>query len=174
MKSGLASVTLALLSALLLPSGGQSAPASGAARQVEPDLVGEWRAQIQFRTGAFAAIKDLEFMYVFNAGGTMTESSNYDAVPPVPPAYGIWRQTAPNQFEARYEFYVTQAASDLDDIMKHGGWPPAGRGIFSERITIADDGKTYTTTIRYEAFDRAGKAVEGGGEGTGTGVRLTF
>ena len=43
------------------------------------DLVGEWRAHLQFTSGAFAPVKDLEFMYVFNQGGTMTESSNYDA-----------------------------------------------------------------------------------------------
>ena len=45
-----------------------------------PDLVGQWRAKLQFTSGAFAPVKDLEFMYVFNLGGTMTESSNYDAV----------------------------------------------------------------------------------------------
>ena len=37
-------------------------------------------------------MKDLEFMYVFNVGGTMTASSNYDGAPPVPPAYGVWRR----------------------------------------------------------------------------------
>lgn len=31
-----------------------------------------------------------------------------------------------------------------------------------------------TATIHCEAFDRAGKEVERGGDGTGTGVRLTF
>ena len=35
-----------------------------------------------------AAMKNLEFMYVFDADGTMTESSNYDSFPPGPPAYG--------------------------------------------------------------------------------------
>src|SRR4051812_42743591 len=42
-------------------------------------LVGAWRSHVAFDSGAFANVKDLEFMYVFNAGGTMTESSNYDA-----------------------------------------------------------------------------------------------
>jgi len=51
------------------------------------NLVGAWQGKIQFTTGAFADTKDLEFMYAFNAGGTMAESSNYDAAPPVPPAY---------------------------------------------------------------------------------------
>lgn len=54
-------------------------------------LVGAWRSSLQFESGAFAAIKDLEFMYVFNEGGTMMESSNYDGAPPVPPAYGVWQ-----------------------------------------------------------------------------------
>ena len=83
-----------------------------------PELLGEWRAQLQFTSGAFAAIKDLEFMYVFNSGGTMTESSNYDAAPPVPPAYGIWRNVGPKQFEAKYEFYVTKPPTAFAEITK--------------------------------------------------------
>ena len=86
-----------------------------------PDLQGEWRAQLQFTSGAFAPIKDLEFMYVFNQGGTMTESSNYDASPPVPPAYGIWRKVGDRQFEAKYEFYVTKAPASFGEIAKGGG-----------------------------------------------------
>ncbi len=46
-------------------------------RYSDGSLVGAWRGKIQFKTGTFSTIKDLEFMYVFNAGGTMTESSNY-------------------------------------------------------------------------------------------------
>jgi hypothetical protein len=38
------------------------------------DLQGEWRAQLLFSSGAFAPIKELEFMYVFYQGRTMTES----------------------------------------------------------------------------------------------------
>ena len=77
---------LAVLTVLLLTAGctanppGQQAP-----------VVGAWRSKVQFETGALAGIKDLEFLYVFNAGGTLTESSNYDGAPPVPPAYGVWR-----------------------------------------------------------------------------------
>jgi len=58
------------------------------------DLVGAWKGKVQFKTGAFAAVTDLDFLYVFNAGGTMTESSNYDAAPPVTPAYGAWKRPA--------------------------------------------------------------------------------
>ena len=79
--------------------------ALAASHEASPtDLAGEWRAQLQFSSGAFAPIKDLEFMYVFNQGGTMTESSNYDASPPVPPAYGIWRKVSDKEYEAKYEF----------------------------------------------------------------------
>ena len=60
-----------------------------------PALVGAWKSNIQFKDGAFAEVKDLEFLYVFNAGGTMTESSNYDGSPPVPPAYGAWKEVGP-------------------------------------------------------------------------------
>jgi hypothetical protein len=138
------------------------------------DLVGEWRAQLQFTTGAFASIKDLEFMYVFNQGGTMTESSNYDASPPVPPAYGIWRKAGTREFEAKYEFYVTKPPATFNEIAKGGGWGPAGRGVFVERISISEDGKSFTSQIKYDQFDTAGKPAEGGGEATGRGVKLAF
>jgi len=58
-------------------------------------LMGAWRSQVQFTSGPFATVRDLEFMYVVHADGTLTESSNYDAAPPVPPAYGVWRETSP-------------------------------------------------------------------------------
>jgi hypothetical protein len=139
----------------------------------EHDLAGAWRATIDFESGAFAAIPDLEFMYVFNAGGTMTESSNYDGAPPVPPAYGIWRRTGPNGFEAEYRYYATKPPADLDDVVGGGGWMPAGHGVFTETITLSEDGRTFESTIRYEAFDRDGARVDGA-NARGRGVRLTF
>ncbi len=145
-----------------------------AAETAGADLVGEWRAQLQFTTGAFAPVKDLEFMYVFNQGGTMTESSNYDASPPVPPAYGIWRKVGIGEFEAKYEFYVTKPPAAFGEISKGGGWAPAGRGVFVERIKLSADGNSFTSTIKYVQFDTAGQAAEGGGEATGKGVKLTF
>jgi len=160
---------------VLLAVDGHSQPGPVAASGAAPiDLVGEWRAKLQFTSGAFAPVKDLEFMYVFNQGGTMTESSNYDASPPVPPAYGIWRKVSAREFEAKYEFYVTKAPATFDDITKGGGWAPAGRGVFVERITIGEDGKTFTSKIKYDQFDTAGKPAEGGGEATGQGVKMTF
>ena len=150
-----------------------AAASDTAAAAVDP-FVGEWRAKLQFTTGAFAPVKDLEFMYVFNHGGTMTESSNYDASPPVPPAYGIWRKVGERAYELKYEFYVTKAPAAFADIAKGGGWAPAGRGVFIEQITLSADGKGYTSKIRYDQFDTAGNPAEGGGEATAQGVRLEF
>jgi hypothetical protein len=137
-------------------------------------LVGAWRSQIHFSSGAFAPMKDLEFMYVFNQGGTMTESSNYDAAPPVPPAYGIWRATGPRQFELKYVFYITRAPAKVDEILSGGGWMPAGYGEFTEQVTLSKDGKTFTSNMKYVAFDPSGKPVEGGGEAKTNGRRIGF
>ena len=168
---------LVLVAVVLVSAVVRSAPAplaASAAGTAAADLQGEWRAKLQFSSGAFASIKDLEFMYSFNQGGTMTESSNYDASPPVPPAYGIWRKVGGKEYEAKYEFYVTVAPKDFDAIAKGGGWGLGGRGVFVERITLSDDGKSFTSKIKYDQFDTAGKPAEGGGEATGQGVKLTF
>jgi len=138
-----------------------------------PALIGAWRSTIQFETGAFASIKDLEFMYVFNAGGTLTESSNYDGAPPVPPAYGVWRQLGPAEFEARYEFYVT-SPSPPEAFKTGAGWLPSGRGVFTERITLSADGQSFTSTMKYEALGVKGEPVAGGGEAKGRAVRIRF
>src|SRR6266850_5140732 len=108
--------SLVLVPIALLAVAGRPRPTTlPASEQASSDLVGEWRAQLQFTSGAFAPVKDLEFMYVFNQGGTLTESSNYDASPPVPPAYGIWRKVGNKEFEAKYEFYVTKPPTSFDE-----------------------------------------------------------
>lgn len=163
-----------VLMVLIVLGGGSQLKPLTASHTAAPDLVGEWRAKLQFTSGAFAPIKDLEFMYVFNQGGTMTESSNYDASPPVPPAYGIWRKVGPREFEAKYEFYVTKAPAAFDQIVKGGGWAPAGRGVFVERITLSNDGMSFTSKIKYDQFDTKDKPAEGGGEATGRGLKLVF
>jgi hypothetical protein len=153
--------TIALLGCNVVP----------ARKEAPPPIIGAWRSSLQFSTGAFASIKDLEFMYVFNQGGTLTESSNYDGAPPVPPAYGVWRAISATEFEAKYEFYVTAPAPP--DAFKTGaGWLPSGRGIFTERITLAADGKSFTSVIKYDAFDAHGQPAEGGGTATGTATRI--
>ncbi len=160
--------SLAALAATLLLLG------CTADRPVSPEpLVGAWRSSVQFDTGALSDTKDLEFMYVFNAGGTLTESSNYDGAPPVPPAYGVWRSVGPNEFEARYEFFST-APSDGDVLKDGGGWLPSGRGVLTERITVAADGRTFTSTIRAELFDLRGKPFAGSGDARGRGERIRF
>ena len=171
------SLTIAtwMLSALLLTCGYASASPSGAAKDLgDEGLVGAWRSQVQFTSGAFASVKDLELMYAFNAGGTMTESSNYDGSPPVPPAYGVWRKVAAGQYEARYSFYVTKAPKAFDDIAKGGGWSPGGIGVIVEKIALAGDGKTYRSTLRVDIFDETGKLIESGSEAFGRGSRMSF
>jgi len=137
-------------------------------RTAEPSLAGAWRAKVQFTEGSFAEVRDLEFLYVFNAGGTLVESSNYDAAPPVPPAYGEWRPTAPGRFEARYVFFTTRASDD------DSGWLPAGSGVLTEKIELASDGRSYESALMLELFDVAGKPVPGGGRGAVHAQRAGF
>ncbi|MCW8806689.1 MAG: hypothetical protein OQK79_01090 [Rhodanobacter sp.] len=163
------------ISMVLLVAACRQAPSPPTNQSSERDaLVGAWTSQIHFSSGALAEVEDLEFMYVYNAGGTMTESSNYDGAPPVPPAYGGWKRVGHNQFETRYAFYATKAPGAFADIAKGGGWLPAGHGLLTESIKLSDDGKSYTSTITYAAFDRTGKPIDGGGQGTGVGARMGF
>lgn len=152
------------------------APAPADKQQVPAPapLIGAWRSKLQFSSGAFASIKNLEFMYVFNAGGTLTESSNYDGAPPVPPAYGVWRQLSAQEFEAKYAFYITQAPKRFEEISGGAGWLPIGHGIFTERIRLAADGQSFESSISYAAFDSLGASAAGGGEATGRGTRIGF
>ena len=138
------------------------------------DLVGAWKGKVQFKTGAFAAVTDLDFLYVFNAGGTMTESSNYDAAPPVTPAYGIWKKTGPCQYEAKYVYYWTKPPATLDEITKGGGWSPGGHGVLMQTITLSEDGNSFNSTLKYEVFDQAGKPTDPSSEASAKGVRIKF
>jgi hypothetical protein len=135
-------------------------------------LVGAWKSNVQFQDGAFAAIKDLRFMYVFNAGGTMTESSNYDAAPPVPPAYGVWRAVGAHRFEATYEFFVTRPATPKEAAASGTVWLPTGHGVLTETISLSRDGDSFDSTIRFEAFDETGAPAAGGGTATGHAERI--
>jgi len=155
---------LAVAAVLLATDCTESTSSAGGKGAANDDLVGAWRGRVRFKTGDFATLKDLEFMYVFNAGGTMTESSNFDAAPPVPPAYGVWRKTGPRQFLARYEFYWTKPPKTFDDVAKGGGWSPGGRGVFLERIALSENGNSFTSTMKYDAFDQAGKPTETGSQ----------
>ena len=147
-----------------------TATASAQAR----DLAGAWRGKVTFTTGMFAELKDLEYMYVFHSGGTMTESSNYDAVPPVPPAYGVWRRTGSLTFEAKYQWFQSKSVATAPELMKAGGWGPGGYGTIRQTITLSADGNSFTSTIVVEMFDGAGKPIAGGGRGTATAQRIRF
>ena len=167
-------VTL-ILSAMLLTVGYATASSSPAQQASDDDsLVGSWRSRVQFKSGALSAVKDLEFMFAFNSGGTMTESSNYDASPPVPPAYGVWRRVEPGQYEAKYVFFLSKAPKAFEDLANGGGWLPGGSGVLVERITLSEDGKTFKSTIRLDVFDEAGKLVEGNSEAEAQAVRISF
>lgn len=157
---------LVLLALACAPAGKESPTAT------PPKLVGAWKATIAFKSGALAPYQGLEFMYVFNAGGTMTESSNYDAAPPVPPAYGTWRETGPNRYETRYQYYATRPATRAESGLAGGGWMPAGHGVLTEVLVLAADGNSFTSTIKLEMFDPSGKPVDGGGTGSATGRRM--
>lgn len=151
----------------------QSTPPDGGAAPA-PALVGAWRAKVTFRSGPLAQAKDLEFLYAYNAGGTMTESSNYDeAANSSPPAYGVWKQTGPRTFETKYVFFTTRAPEPDDHAPGKSDWWPAGRGELTETVALSDDGRTSTSTIKLVTYDRAGEPVaSGAGEGTGTGTRI--
>lgn len=161
-----ASIPSAVLAILLLAAGCGSNDAPRAA-----PLVGAWRSSVQFEDGIFAEIKDLEFMYVFHGDGTLTESSNYDAAPPVPPAYGVWREVGTNEFEAKYEFFAT-TPSDPDAFKAGAGWTPSGRGVLTERIKLSDDGNAFTSTLTYQALDPRGEPAPGGGSAKGRAARI--
>ena len=138
------------------------------------NLVGAWKGKVQFNTGVYAEIKDFEFMYVFNSGGTMTESSNYDGVPPTPPAYGIWKKAGEKEYETHYEFYWNNVPNTYVELVKAGGFTNAGYGVLSEKITLSDDGNSYTSTIKFTLFDKAGKQLVSNEEGAVEAKRMEF
>ena len=142
--------------------------------KADAGLAGAWHGEVPGTSGWLASMKGLEFMYVFNADGTMTESSNYDAFPPGPPAYGVWRKVGMKQYEAKYFVFLTKPVAILDEIAKGGGWVPNGHGVLTQKISLSEDGNAFESTIRFDLFDLQGKSVEGGGEATGHGERITF
>ena len=138
------------------------------------NLEGAWQGKVQFTTGAFTETKDLEFMYAFASGGTMTESSNYDAAPPVPPAYGVWKKVGARKYKAKYRFYQSKAVSSADELVKSGGWTPGGYGVLTQKITLSADGNSFDSALHLDLFDKDGKAMAGGGEAFASGTRLGF
>jgi hypothetical protein len=136
-------------------------------------LVGAWKGPVQFSDGMFAAINDFEFMRVYNAGGTMTESSNYDGVPPTPPAYGVWRKNTDGSYFARYQFYWNNMPASFEEMTENGGFSPGGYGVLTENITLSDDGNSYKARISAVLFDKSGTRIDSA-QGDASAERITF
>jgi hypothetical protein len=168
---------LLILATVLSNTGcGRVQPSQTSSSADQGTLVGAWRSKIVFRSGPLAGMKDLEFLYAYNAGGTMTESSNYDeAANSSPPAYGVWKQITPRTFETKYVFFTTKAPGPDDGAPSSADWWPAGHGVLTETITVAEDGQTYSSAIELVTYDRTGSPIaESGGEGTGTATRIVL
>ncbi len=164
-----------LFAAAMIISGCTKAPSTQVGATERGELAGARRSKITFQSGALAEMKDLEFLYSYNAGGTMTESSNYDeAANSSPPAYGIWKRIDPQTFETKYVFYTTRAPNPADGAVNGSDWWPAGHGVLTETITLSNDGRTYASSIKLDTFDSAGAPIAGGGTGTGAGTRIVF
>ncbi len=104
----------------------------------------------------------------------MTESSNYDAAPPVPPAYGVWKRVGVRRYEAKYQFFQSRAVTSADELVKGGGWAPNGYGVITQTFTLSGDGRTFDSKATLELFDKEGKPMAGGGEATARGARIAF
>lgn len=169
-----ARVALLMLSALLVITGCANEKSPPSASPDGGVLVGAWRSKIVFQSGALAGMKGLEFLSAYNAGGTMTESSNYDeAANSSPPAYGIWKQVAPQVFQTKYLYFTTRDPAPGESPANRDWWP-AGHGVLTETITLSADGQTYASTIKLAIYDTSGALIAGGGEGTGAGTRIVF
>jgi hypothetical protein len=174
MKPTVGALLAACSAGLIVAGCTAAAPADKSAPSSEVSLAGAWRSKIHFNAGVLN-VPDLEFLYSYNEGGTMTESSNYDeAANSTPPAYGVWRKTGPLTFENKYLFYQTRAPVAADGPGNDNAWLPAGHGILTESITLAADGKSYTSTIKYVSLDKNEKVQPGGGDGTGMATRIDF
>ena len=168
--------TRALLTAFTIALLATAPPSSCLAQagKGNDNLAGAWQGKVQFTTGALAEAKDLEFLYAFTAGGTMTESSNYDAAPPVPPAYGVWKKVGVRRYEAKYRFYQSKAVASSDELVKGGGWAPDGYGIVAQILTLSADGNSFDSTLTLTLFNKDGKIIAGGGQASASGRRLGF
>ncbi len=146
-------VLFAFLASLNFSCGSTPAP------QSDP-LVGAWKGPVQFNSGVYAEINDFEFMRVYNTGGTMTESSNYDGVPPTPPAYGLWKKTSSGHYLARYRFYWNNMPASFEEMSENGGFAPGGWGVLEENIVLSDDGNSYKGGITAVLFDKMGTRID--------------
>jgi len=141
---------------------------------VAPSIIGAWRSKVQFLSGPYAAVKDLKFLLVLNAGGTLTESSNYDGAPPSPPAYGIWRKIGRDQYELRYEFFNLKPPTKFEDITNGGGWTSNGIGVLKEKLKLSPDGQTFVSEISFVLREESGRAIQGIAKAKANAERMKF
>ena len=168
----IAKIGVTMIAAALM-YGCQTAQQQSRNQSANLDLIGSWRASVQFETGPYSEIKDLNFMYIFNSDGTMLESSNYDAAPPVPPAYGIWRSLGEHQFEAKYEFYVTRVPDTSEHLPAGTGWLPGGFGRLVDTISIESDGHSFSSRTHLTMYN-TGDSVTGDDIAVGHGTKMRF
>lgn len=102
----------------------------------------------------------------------MTESSNYDAAPPVPPAYGVWRKLGVRNYEERSQFYQSKPVASTDELINGGGWAPNGNGTLTQRSRFCADGNSFKSTLKLEPFDKEGNAIGDGDQATVDGKRM--
>ena len=168
---------LGVLSACTAQAPGGPEPVSKAPNvSPPPTLFGAWRSSIDVTSGAFTAAKGLEFMYVFHNDGTLTESSNYDAAPPVPPAYGVFRFVPGERtvWEAKYSFSRPRRHRPR----RPRPWPAGCRRDAASSPSGSPSRPMARPSRRQSAMSSSsaatGAAIAGGGEATGRGVRIDF
>src|SRR5438309_1753158 len=100
MRRHLPTIGAALLATVVLLGGTacSKSPTSSTVQSKEPSLEGGWRAHVTFASGPFKGVP-FQFLITYSGGGGMVESSNFDEVPPVPPAYGSWGKTGTKTFK---------------------------------------------------------------------------
>mgnify|MGYP003693612545 CR=1 FL=1 len=92
----------------------------------------------------------------------MTESSNYDGAPPVPPAYGVLAQDGPRRIRTEIRVLLDRhLRRSRPSSRAQAGCLPAA-AVFTETIKLAADGQSFTSTMRHEAFDAKGNPADGG------------
>ena len=68
-----------------------------------------------------------------------------------------------------------QYADDYaQDLQHEGEFPPAGYGVLYEKIILSADGKSYSSSIKLDLFDQAGKQTTFNDEATAEAKRMEF
>jgi hypothetical protein len=156
---------LALVVAIAGCGGGRPEATS---RPERPSLEGGWRAHVTFGSGPLKGVP-FQFLIMYAAGGGMVESSNFDEVPPIPPAYGSWGRTGPSNFKSTYIFWTTKTANAKDSKV----WTFSGLGVLNENISLGKTGDAYTSSISYQLFNTKDEPLSGqSGTGSVTASRI--